>query len=419
MRSAILALVGGLLLAAGPVSAGGGEKGDWELGVYGGYGWPDDYGMFHPKNDMLYGGRIGHFFSSTWSLEFSAQRMSTETEFDVLGLEDVEAKLDGYRVNALYNFGAGNKFRPFLTAGLGKEKFSAQNFGESCDIGWNLGAGFRYFMSPRWNLRMDGRYVSPKVGDPIDESQKNMELTLGLGWIIGGRKSEPAPQAQIDTPAPNGAPTLSCLSDRAEISPGETVGITATGSDPENDPLVYAWSTTAGRVIGDGANATFEFAGANPPATATITVRVSDNHGNSASCDNTVGMRETVRPAEAVSCIAGGFPRNQSLVGNLDKACLDDVAQRLNADPRARVLIIGHADGHERSSDLGDRRAEAVKDYLVRERSIDGSRITARSAGSSKPLDAGTDSAAQSRNRRVEVWFVPEGATVADYTAAE
>jgi len=46
-----------------------------------------------------------------------------------------------------------------------------------------------------------------------------------------------------------------------------------------------------------------------------------------------------------------------------------------------------------------------VQTYLVKERSVDGSRVTVRAAGSTKPI--GTDAAG---NRRVEVWFVPEGA---------
>jgi outer membrane protein OmpA-like peptidoglycan-associated protein len=408
----MLALVAALLVAAGPAIAGGGEKGDWELGIYGGYGWLDDYGPYHPKNDLLYGGRFGYFFTPKWSMEVSAQRLSTETEFDILGVEDVEAHLDGYRLNALYNFGAGNRFRPFLTAGIGKEKFSLAGFGESCDLGWNAGAGFRYFMSPHWNLRADGRYVSTNV-EEIDERQKNIEATLGLGFVFGGgKKSEPVEEARVEPQPQNRPPTVSCASDRPEILPGESVNIHATASDPEGDPLTYGWSTTAGRVTGTGATAMFDFTGATPPAAATVTVRVSDGHGNTVSCDNAVRLREPARAAEAVSCIAGGFPRNLSLVGNLDKACLDDVAQRLDADPRARVIIIGHADSRERPATVAERRAEAVKDYLVRERSIDGSRITTRSVGATKPLDTGTDSAAQARNRRVEVWFVPEGATV-------
>lgn len=413
MRSMILALVAVFLVAAVPAFAGGGDKGDWELGVYGGKGWLDDYGIFHPKDHMLYGGRLGYFFSPRWSAELSAQKLSTKTEFDILGLQDVDAHLTAFRLNALYNLGGpGKAFRPFLTVGLGKEKFDVQDFGESCDLGWNAGVGFRLFMSPHWNIRADGRYVSTPVGGEVDERQKNTELTLGLGWIIGGHKEqeEAHAEAAVATPPSNGPPTVTCASDRPEILPGESVGIKAIASDPDNDPLTYKWSTTTGRVNGDGANATLDFTGATPPASATVTCRVSDDHGHTASANAVVRLREPAAVAEAVSCIAGGFAANFAGISNIDKACLDDVAQRLSADPRAQVVVIGHADSHEKSAEIAERRADAVKEYLVKDRSIEGSRITTRSA--TKPLDAGTDSAAQAHNRGVEVWFVPEGATV-------
>jgi outer membrane protein OmpA-like peptidoglycan-associated protein len=159
-------------------------------------------------------------------------------------------------------------------------------------------------------------------------------------------------------------------------------------------------------VTGNDANATIDFTGATPPATATVTVRVSDDHGNTASSDCSVRLIAPARQAEAVSCIAGGFPRNLARLTNVDKACLDDVAQRLGSDPRARVIVIGHCDSHERPSAVAGKRADAVKDYLVNERSIEGSRIETRSA----PADTGADATAQAGNRRVEVWFMPEGA---------
>ena len=410
MRSTILALVAALLVATSPAFAGGGEKGDWELGVYGGYGWLDDYGLFHPKDGPLYGARVGYFFTPNWSTEFSAQRLSTETEFEALGVQDVDMTLDALRLNALYNFAAGQKFRPFLTAGVGYEKTSVESFGESCDFGWNAGGGVRLFLTPNWNLRADGRYVATNVGDAVDESQGNVEATLGLSWVFGGGSTEPA---ATQPPAENRRPTVSVAADRSELLPGESVTVRATASDPDGDPLTYEWSTTAGRVTGAGPTAQFDFTGAAPPATATITVRVSDDHGNTASSSTAVNLREPVRPAEAISCFAGGFPRNLSRLTNVDKACLDDMAQRLNADPRARVIVIGHADGRETSAEnVAAQRATAVKDYVVQERGIDASRITIRSVAATKPLDTGTDVAAQARNRRVEVWFVPEGAKV-------
>jgi OOP family OmpA-OmpF porin len=98
-------------------------------------------------------------------------------------------------------------------------------------------------------------------------------------------------------------------------------------------------------------------------------------------------------------------------LNNVDKACLDDVAIKLRQDPRSRVVIVGHAAANERYPDvIARKRADAVKTYLVTERGIDEARITARSAGATKPLDTGTSAAARSRNRRVDVIFVPEGA---------
>ena len=410
MRSTIVALVAVLLLAGAPAFAGGGEKGDWELGVYGGYGWLDDYGIFHPENSTLWGARLGYFLTSNWNLELSGQRLGTDTEYpDTLGLEDTDLRLDALRLNLLYNFGAGKSFRPFLTAGVGREFLDVEGVGDTGDFGWNLGLGFRAFLSPRWNLRADGRFVNTKVGEDVDENQQNIEATLGLGFVFGGGGGD---VEEIRTEQPNQAPTVTCAADRAEILPGESVILRATASDPEGDPVTYAWSATSGRVTGTGPEATLDFTGMTPPASSTVTVRATDSRGNASSSDCTVRLLEPVRPAEAISCVAGGFPRNLSRLSNVDKACLDDVAQRMSGDPRARVIVIGHSDSRETTSGIAQRRADAVRDYLVKERSIEGTRIEVRSAAATKPLDTGTGSAALASNRRVEIWFVPEGAKV-------
>lgn len=404
MRSTIWALVAVLLLSfATPVFAGG-DKGTWELGVYGGWVWFDDYGIFQPDDDNIWGARLGYFFGPRWNLELSGQTSSTDTEFEILGLADEEMKFTSFRLNLLYNLGSPSSgFRPFLTAGIGDEKVKVENFGESCDFGLNLGGGFRMFLGDKFNIRADGRWVRVKVGDEVDDSQSNTEATIGLGLMFGG-----GDDVEEVSAAPNGPPTVTCAADRAEILPGETVNVSVVASDPEGDPLTYEWSTSTGRVTGAGTSATLDFTGATPPATAAITVRVTDNHGNTASSDCSVRLIEPVRRAEAVSCVAGGFPRNLSRISNVDKACLDDVAQRLSADPRARVVVIGHSDTNESGANLAQQRGDAVKTYLVRERNVDEVRVEVRSSGSTKMLAAAGDQ----QNRRVEVWFVPEGATI-------
>ncbi len=405
MRIVTIALCA-LAVFVTPALADRGSAGQWELGAYGGYGWTDDYGRFHPKDNVLFGGRIGYFITPMFSLEVSGQRLPTETDYDTVGVPpNVDVKLDAVRLNALINLLPGSAFRPFLTGGIGMEWTKVEGFDQSSDVGWNAGGGFRWFFNPMWNVRADGRFVSVKPDIVGDEKQGNVEGTLGLGVVFGGAHAAAAVAAP-----PNQAPTVTCASERAEILPGETVRLTATATDPEGDPLTFEWTTTGGHVTGSGGSATLDFTGATPPSSATVTVRVTDNHGNSATSDCAVRLIEPVKPAESVSCLAGGFPRNLSRLTNVDKACLDDVAQRLKGDPRAHVVVIGHADPHERTADrIAEQRAAAVKDYLVQAGS-DAARITVRSAGSTKPLETGTDVGAQSRNRRVEVWFVPEGA---------
>jgi len=61
---------------------------------------------------------------------------------------------------------------------------------------------------------------------------------------------------------------------------------------------------------------------------------------------------------------------------------------------------------------MGKKRAEAVKGYLVKDRGAEDARVSTRSAGASRPVDTGKTVAARAKNRRVDVTFVPEGATV-------
>jgi outer membrane protein OmpA-like peptidoglycan-associated protein len=259
-----------------------------------------------------------------------------------------------------------------------------------------------------WNLNFDDRGLNSG-----SRSWTGRHISIGFHPGFACREIAVAVAPPPPPPPPaNNNPTVNCEIERSEISPGETVRVRANASDPDGDTLTYEWSATAGRIVGTGAQVTFDSTGMAPGSSATITVRVSDGRGGTASSTCSVRTpRAPERPA-VTTCVAGGFPRNLARLTNVDKACLDDVATRLRQDPRSRVIVVGHADSGERFPEvIARQRAEAVKDYLVRERGIEESRITTRSAAATRPLDTGTDAAARARNRRVEVIFVPEGAT--------
>ncbi|MFW6297203.1 MAG: peptidoglycan-associated lipoprotein Pal [Desulfosalsimonas sp.] len=79
----------------------------------------------------------------------------------------------------------------------------------------------------------------------------------------------------------------------------------------------------------------------------------------------------------------------------------------LRESPDACVIIEGHCD--ERGTDeynlaLGSRRAESVKDFLVKA-GIDSSQLTTISYGEERPAEKGNDEESWAKNRRAEFRF--------------
>ncbi len=104
------------------------------------------------------------------------------------------------------------------------------------------------------------------------------------------------------------------------------------------------------------------------------------------------------------------FDYDKSLLKPSAKAAIQKNVQFLKSKPEARVLIEGHCD--ERGSSeynlaLGERRAEAVKSYMV-ELGIDADRISTKSLGEEQPVEMGHNEAAWSKNRRAEMFFSEE-----------
>jgi outer membrane protein OmpA-like peptidoglycan-associated protein len=260
-----------------------------------------------------------------------------------------------------------------------------------------------------WNLNFDDRGLNSS-----SKSFTGRQISIGYhpGTVAGEKEVAPPPPPP-PPPAANRPPTVSVTCEKPVILPGETIRCRATAADPDGDPLTYAWSSSNCRISGNGPDATLDCTGVPAGTNVTVTVRVSDGRGGTAEASTQVRVEAPTRRPEAQTlCDSAGFPRNLSRLNNIDKACLDDVATRLRQEPGARVVVVGHADGSERFPEVtGRKRAEEVKDYLVKQRGVDESRISVRSAGASQPADSGTTPQARARNRRVQVIFVPQGAS--------
>ena len=84
------------------------------------------------------------------------------------------------------------------------------------------------------------------------------------------------------------------------------------------------------------------------------------------------------------------------------RGILDSQADWLQRYPNVRITIEGHCDERgtrEYNLALGDRRANAAKNYLVA-KGIDPSRLTTISYGKERPVALGSDEASWAQNRR-------------------
>lgn len=213
--------------------------------------------------------------------------------------------------------------------------------------------------------------------------------------------------ASVDTtvnpkPAPK-PPTMACSVDRGSVMAGERITITANANSPDNFSLTYSWRANAGQVTGNGASVTFDTTGL-APGTYTITGRIDDGHGGAADCQTSVTVQQPPPPPQATKLNECNFNAlNSSRVDNVCKRVLDDVAVRLQNDPKGSVVIVGYADPKERHADkVATDRGNAAVDYLA-SKGIDKSRISVR---------PGTGQAgAGAANRRIEIIWVPQGAT--------
>jgi len=203
-------------------------------------------------------------------------------------------------------------------------------------------------------------------------------------------------------PKPNHPPTITCSADRSSVFAGEKVHINTNASDPDGDPLKYTWRANAGQIVGTGAVVDFDTSGL-APGNYTVTVRVEDGRGGAADCSSTVEVKAVPPPPQAskISDCAFGKPLS-TRIDNVCKRILDDVSLRLQNEPRGSAVIIGYSDPKEAKAAklAGDRATNAVK-YLG-EKGIDASRVTTRT---------GAGQAGATDNRRIDVVWVPEGAT--------
>jgi peptidoglycan-associated lipoprotein len=279
---------------------------------------------------------------------------------------------------------------------------------------WQASNGFFVHAGINYSFGTEGRRVG---GFDLDHNSVGFDIRIG--WhpgvtpprervrviketttITRQAAAPPAPPPPPPGPPPNRSPTVTVSCNPCTVEPGRTSNLTASGTDPDGDPLRYQWTAPQGTFSNPSAANTV-WTAPNQEGSVAVTVTAQDNRGATATGSTTIQVvrRETI----IFEDVHFDFDRYNLRPEALQ--ILDAAVAKLQANPGLNVTIEGHCDSIgtiEYNLALGERRANAVRDYLV-SRGIAATRLRTVSYGEERPIADNSTAAGRAMNRRAHV----------------
>jgi outer membrane protein OmpA-like peptidoglycan-associated protein len=203
-------------------------------------------------------------------------------------------------------------------------------------------------------------------------------------------------------------PTISCSANPTDLKPGDSATVTANGVSPQNRPLTYTYTASAGTISGSGTTATFASTGA-PTGPVQITCNVADDKGHTATANTSVTMQppppppgpspEQIRLEARLALHSVFFPTAQPRAKHPEGGLVESQEQILSTlatdfkaylqiKPDAHLTLTGHTDPRgsvEYNQALSERRVNRAKSYLV-EQGIPEAAIEVKAVGKEQEL---------------------------------
>jgi len=214
----------------------------------------------------------------------------------------------------------------------------------------------------------------------------------------------PPPPPPPPPPTPAAAPvhnlSVKAACDPCTVEIGKTSTLTATVTDSISCSVTYRWTAPTGTLAQPAERSTTWTAGQQPgsvPVTVTVTCP-SDNK----TASDTVNIQVTRPPVKEYTFEDVYFDFDRYSLRPEATRVLDEAIAALKENTTLRVEIEGHTCSigtAEYNLALGDRRANAVKDYLV-SRGVTTDRLRTVSYGEEKPKYDNSREETRRLNRR-------------------
>jgi outer membrane protein OmpA-like peptidoglycan-associated protein len=336
---------------------------------------PDDVGL---SNGFRYGFGVG--LPSRRALRLTAELHGEAYFDDTLEFSGTLTGADGSIPPALTNLDSP------LNASIG---LTYQHPG-----GFFAGAGLN------WRIMMDGRN---EFGGFEDETGDSLGFQFRLGYHPGVRAYvPPAPEVPkpIEKPQPEHVLSVDAQCNPCEVQVGQTAIVTAVPQSSIGCSVTYAWSAPSG-TFADRTGRETKWTAPNAPGTVPVTVTVTCPQDNKTASDS-VNIRVVPAPITEIVIEDVHFDFDRYSLRPEATRALDEAVAALQKVPGATVQIEGHTCNigtAEYNLALGDRRANAVREYLV-SRGIGGDRLRTTSYGEERPKHDNAREETRRLNRR-------------------
>jgi peptidoglycan-associated lipoprotein len=231
--------------------------------------------------------------------------------------------------------------------------------------------------------------------------------STALLFVVGCHK-KPLPPPPTPPPPPPAAakPTVSISADRTVINKGESAKLSWTTTDATNvsiTPEVGAVTPQGSTTVTPASSTTYSITASGPGGSSDANVRITVNAPPPPPAPKGPSFEELF----AQEVRDAYFDLDKADIRPDARIALEKTASFLKGYPNAKVIIEGHCD--ERGSTeynlaLGDRRANAVKQYLVN-LGIPAANLSTTSFGKEKPFCMESNESCWQQNRRGH--FVP------------
>ena len=290
--------------------------------------------------------------------------------------------------------------------------------------------GYEIALRPEARWRMDSHHRHA-AGEGGKDEFYEWVFNVGVLIPLGKREAEPTAEVEV-VPAAAGDADNDGIPDDADQCPdtpaGATVNETGCENDADGDGVVDRLDTCPDTAAGTSVDEKGCAAAADkdgdgvPDALDQCPDTASGTTVNETGCEAKSECRAPAagEPIDLEGCASGeavvlkgvNFEVNSSRLTANAKVILNQVADSLAAQPGMKVEIGGHTDAQGSDSfnlKLSERRAQAVKDYLIA-RGIAPERLVAKGYGESQAVDSNETPEGREINRRVEMKVLESGA---------